>query len=81
MRPDRPGLICHCAQVSEDAVVAAYQAGCRTLREFQDATDACTGCRSCRPELEAGILACEASALAPSATQVDHMSTHGEDRR
>ena len=46
---------CYCTGVMKDDVVAAVQRGCRTLDEVRSATGACSGCRSCRPELEALI--------------------------
>lgn len=47
---------CYCTGVMKDDVVeAVLKGGCRTLDEVRSATGACSGCRSCRPELESLI--------------------------
>ncbi len=44
---------CYCTGVTRAGVVAAVRAhGCRTVEEVRERTGACSGCRSCRPELE-----------------------------
>jgi NAD(P)H-nitrite reductase large subunit len=56
---------CYCTAVTRAAVLAAVRTqGCRTVEELQRATGACTGCRTCRPELEC-LLAEERRARAP----------------
>ncbi len=53
---------CYCTGVTRATVLAAVRTqGCRTVDEVQRATGACTGCRTCRPELER-LLADEARA-------------------
>ncbi len=50
---------CYCTAVTRATVLAAVQAqGCRTVEEIQRATGACTGCRTCRPELERLLADC-----------------------
>jgi nitrite reductase (NADH) large subunit len=45
---------CYCTGVMKDDVVeAVLKRGCRSLDEVRSSTGACSGCRSCRPELEA----------------------------
>jgi NAD(P)H-nitrite reductase large subunit len=44
---------CYCTGVTRAEVLrACVLQGCRTVEELQDVTGACTGCRTCRPELE-----------------------------
>jgi NAD(P)H-nitrite reductase large subunit len=54
--PDPPPIDfdrCTCTGVTRAEVLAALdQRGCRTVEDVQRATGACTGCRTCRPELE-----------------------------
>ncbi len=44
--------VCHCIGVRHDALLRAIAGGCRTVEDLQRVTGACTGCRSCRPDLE-----------------------------
>jgi NAD(P)H-nitrite reductase large subunit len=44
---------CTCTGVTRATVVQALaERGCRTVEDIQRETGACTGCRTCRPELE-----------------------------
>lgn len=44
---------CYCTNVTRKRVLRAIaEQGCRTVDEVAAATRACTGCRTCRPELE-----------------------------
>ena len=53
MHRDAP-YICYCFRVSEARIrEAVRRLGLRTLAEVQRATGACTGCRTCRPDVEA----------------------------
>jgi NAD(P)H-dependent nitrite reductase large subunit len=71
--------ICDCNGVSKARIMEAVLAGARSLGAVSDITRACTGCGSCRPEVERIVaLACEglaepallASAVAPPAPVV-----------
>jgi ferredoxin-nitrite reductase len=57
--------VCDCNAVTKAAIVEAVLAGARSVGAVSERTRACTGCGSCRPEVERIIaLACEA-AVAP----------------
>jgi NAD(P)H-nitrite reductase large subunit len=65
MEPPAPGSEslrferCYCTQVTRATVLEAVRTrGCRTVEELQRATGACTGCRTCRPELEGLLSEC-----------------------
>ncbi len=53
---DQPDYVferCYCTHVTRAQVLAAIAArGCRSVEDLQRTTGACTGCRTCRPELE-----------------------------
>lgn len=52
--------ICDCNAVSKAQIIQAVLAGARGLKGVSDATRACTGCGSCRPEVERIVaLACQ----------------------
>ncbi len=44
--------VCHCIGVRRDTLLRAIVDGCRTVEDLQRVTAACTGCRSCRPDLD-----------------------------
>lgn len=44
-------LVCRCLGVGDRPIRAAIRAGARDPEAIGEATGACTGCRSCRPEL------------------------------
>ena len=48
-------LVCRCIGVGDRAIRAAIRAGARDPEAIGAATGACTGCRSCRPDLMALI--------------------------
>jgi bacterioferritin-associated ferredoxin len=48
-------LVCRCIGVGDRAIRAAIRAGARDPESIGEATGACTGCRSCRPDLMALI--------------------------
>jgi nitrite reductase (NADH) large subunit len=53
-------LICNCNGVTKAQLVEAVLSGSRSMRAVCDATRACTGCGTCRPEVQAIIdLACQ----------------------
>jgi len=57
---------CYCTAVTRAEVLAAVAArGCRTVEEIQRATGACTGCRTCRPELERLLADCRRERAGP----------------
>ncbi|MFJ6786922.1 (2Fe-2S)-binding protein [Streptomyces angustmyceticus] len=45
-------LLCLCARVPEDEVVAAVEAGATDLEEVRAATEANTGCGDCAADIE-----------------------------
>ena len=45
--------VCNCNGVSKGKIVAAVDAGCRSLKAVCDATKAGTGCGSCMPQVQA----------------------------
>ena len=52
--------ICDCNAVSKAQIIQAVLGGARSLQAVSQATHACTGCGSCRPEVEGIIaLACQ----------------------
>ncbi len=48
-------LVCRCLGVGDRTIRAVIQAGAGTPEEVGDASKACTGCRSCRPDVLALI--------------------------
>jgi NAD(P)H-nitrite reductase large subunit len=60
---------CYCVGVTQRRVLETLAAGCpREVGALRRATGACTGCQSCRPELEALLTAVARGAVAlPSA--------------
>src|SRR5206468_9044176 len=53
-------LICNCNGVTKAQIIESVLQGARSVRGVSDATRACTGCGSCRPEVQAIVeLACE----------------------
>ncbi len=53
-------LICNCNGVTKAQIIESVLQGARSVRNVSDATRACTGCGSCRPEVQAIVdLACE----------------------
>jgi NAD(P)H-nitrite reductase large subunit len=52
--------ICNCNGVTKAQIIEAVLQGARTVRNVSEATRACTGCGSCRPEVQAIVeLACQ----------------------
>lgn len=51
-------LVCKCIQVAERTIRESVQAGARTVREVRDATNACTGCKTCASDIRE-LIACE----------------------
>ncbi len=52
--------ICDCNAVSKAQIIEAVLAGARSVQAVSDATRACTGCGSCKPEVERIVaLACQ----------------------
>jgi NAD(P)H-nitrite reductase large subunit len=57
---------CYCTRVTRAQVLAAIaEQGCRSVEDLQRATGACTGCRTCRPELDQ-LLAGQEAARRPA---------------
>lgn len=56
---------CYCTRVTRAQVLAAIEQGCRSIEDLQRATGACTGCRTCRPELDQ-LLAGQEAARRPA---------------
>lgn len=52
---ERGILVCRCIGVGDRAIRAAIRGGARDPESLGEATGACTGCRSCRPDLMALI--------------------------
>ena len=53
-------LVCNCNGVTKAQIIESVLQGARTVRGVSEATRACTGCGSCRPEVQAIVeLACE----------------------
>jgi NAD(P)H-nitrite reductase large subunit len=53
-------LICNCNGVTKAQIIESVLQGARSVRGVSDATRACTGCGSCRPEVQAIVeLACQ----------------------
>jgi NAD(P)H-nitrite reductase large subunit len=64
-------LVCYCMHVSEARIRAAIAAGCRTVDMVRRATTACSGCQTCRYDIEALIAAAGGDrAPAPSASGI-----------
>lgn len=55
IHPREPAFIrCYCTAVTREQVLAAIRTyGCRTVDDLRERTGACSGCASCRPELQA----------------------------
>lgn len=52
--------ICNCNSVTKAQIIESVLQGARTVRGVSEATRACTGCGSCRPEVQAIVdLACQ----------------------
>jgi NAD(P)H-dependent nitrite reductase large subunit len=52
--------ICNCNGVTKAQIIESVLQGARTVRGVSEATRACTGCGSCRPEVQAIVdLACQ----------------------
>ena len=47
-----PFFRCYCTGVTGERVAAAFAAGATSIEDQQRATGACTGCRTCRIELD-----------------------------
>jgi NAD(P)H-nitrite reductase large subunit len=45
-------LVCYCLRVEKSRIVAAIEDGCRTVDDLSAKLRVCTGCGSCRPDLE-----------------------------
>lgn len=45
-------LICKCVQVNEQTIRDAVEAGARNVKQVRDATNACTGCTTCAPDIK-----------------------------
>src|SRR5206468_12162664 len=53
-------LICNCNGVTKAQIIESVLRGARSVRGVSEATRACTGCGSCRPEVQAVVeLACQ----------------------
>jgi len=53
-------LVCNCNGVTKAQIIESVLRGARSVRGVSEATRACTGCGSCRPEVQAIVdLACE----------------------
>ncbi len=53
-------LICNCNGVTKAQIIESVLKGARSVRGVSDATRACTGCGSCRPEVQAIVdLVCQ----------------------
>ena len=65
--PDRipdTAQICDCNAVTRRQIVEAVLGGARTLQAVSDLTRACTGCGSCRPQVQAIVeFACQGAPL------------------
>ncbi len=48
-------LVCKCREVPERVIREAVRAGCHTVEAVAEATTACTGCTTCREDVEALI--------------------------
>ena len=51
-------IVCKCIVVREAEMRAAVRAGATTVKAVRDATDACTSCKTCAPDIKA-LIACE----------------------
>lgn len=49
---------CHCTNIQRAEVLAAIADGCRTVDQLRAVIGVCTGCGTCRPELDAVLTAC-----------------------
>ncbi len=54
---------CYCTGVTREQALTAIQAGARTVEDLQRRTGACTGCGTCRWELEGLLAECAARRL------------------
>lgn len=53
-------LLCHCMRVERGRIVAAIRNGAESVEDLQIQTSACTGCGTCRWDLEELIAAIRA---------------------
>ena len=51
--PQADKMICFCFSVKKSTIQAAIEAGCQTVQDVQARTRACSGCQSCRMDIEA----------------------------
>ncbi|MDP6945593.1 MAG: (2Fe-2S)-binding protein, partial [Myxococcota bacterium] len=51
-------IVCKCVVVREGELREQIRAGATTVRKLRDATEACTGCKTCAVDLKA-LIACE----------------------
>jgi NAD(P)H-dependent nitrite reductase large subunit len=66
-------LICNCNGVTKAQIIESVLQGARSVRGVSEATRACTGCGSCRPEVQAIVeLACEGLASPALLASGDH---------
>jgi NAD(P)H-nitrite reductase large subunit len=61
---------CYCTNVTQKRVVRAYAAGHHDIDAIQRETRACTGCQSCRGELEQLIALLDRGEIEARATAV-----------
>lgn len=55
-------VVCKCVGVREGTLRAAIRAGATTVRALRDATNACTDCKTCGPDLKE-LIRCETAGL------------------
>ncbi len=63
--------VCYCRDVQKSAVLAAIEAGCLTVDSLSRKLGVCTGCGSCRPDIEALLrFAAEEKRLQPQSPEL-----------
>jgi NAD(P)H-nitrite reductase large subunit len=54
---DLPAFHCYCIGVTRQQVIDAFEQGARAVEELRSSIRVCTGCATCRPDLEALLAA------------------------
>jgi len=71
-------IVCKCVQVREKTIRAAVRDGLTTVRAIRDATDACTGCKTCAGDIQ-GVIRAEQTGTEfdPRALDLPSSTRHG----
>ncbi len=53
MPDELPAFYCYCIGITQAQVIAAVDGGAKGVEELRQRIRVCTGCSTCRPDLEA----------------------------